>query len=352
MRLSGGMDVLPRKRVLQAQALYFWALLKRFRITFLMLVVLVVGGGSLLHVLLLRAGKPVGLGRSIVAAYFLLFAQPIIDIPDNGPVELLAVLIPPLGISTVAGGLLRFAYLFFAKTRNDKEWFAVLAQTLKDHVIVCGAGRVGFRVFEQLHKLSVPMVLIEKDESKPFIAQIRDVGVPVLIDDVRAMGTLERANLKHARSIVCATDDDLANLNVALDARKIRPGIRVVMRLFDDDLVEKTRTSFDAQAFSTSALAAPALAMAALDPNIKNSFEVGGRLMVIAELAVRGGLMAGKTVAQLRDELGVLIIHVARREGETFFDPVGACRVEEGDQVTLQATLRTYEGLREKLLAA
>src|SRR3954467_10756857 len=116
------MDFLPRKRVMKAQALYFLALLKRFRITFLMLLVLVFGGGALLHVLLLRAGRPVGLGRSIVAAYFLLFAQPIIDIPDNGAVELLAVLIPPLGITTVAEGLVRFAYLFFAKTRNDKEW--------------------------------------------------------------------------------------------------------------------------------------------------------------------------------------------------------------------------------------
>src|SRR3954466_4230509 len=126
MRLSDGMDVLPRKRVLQAQALYFWALLKRFRITFLMLVVLVVGGGSLLHVLLLRAGKPVGLGGWIVAADFLLFAQPIIDIPDSGPVELLAVLIPPLGISTVAGGLVRFAFPLFSQTPHAQEGVGAL----------------------------------------------------------------------------------------------------------------------------------------------------------------------------------------------------------------------------------
>src|SRR5260221_17684 len=130
-------------RTLYAQARYFWMLLRRFRFTFLMLLVLVFGGGALMHLLLLRAGKPVGLGRAFVTAYFLLFAQPIIDLPDNGPVELLAVLIPPLGITTVAEGLVRFAYLFFALERNDKEWFSLLAQTLKDHVIVCRAGPVG-----------------------------------------------------------------------------------------------------------------------------------------------------------------------------------------------------------------
>ena len=345
------MDLLPRRTV-HAQALYFWALLKRFRVTFFMLFLLVVGGGTLLYVFLARAGRPVGLGRAIVAAYFLLFAQPIIDIPDNVAVELVAVLIPPIGITTVAEGLVRFAYLLFSKRRNDKEWFTVLAQTLKDHVIICGAGRVGFRVFEQLHKLGVPMVMIDKDESKQFLAEIRAAGVPVLIEDVRSAGTLERANVRHARAVVCATDDDLANLNFALDARKARKDMRVVLRLFDDDLVEKTRQSFDAEAFSTSALAAPALAMAALDPSIKNSFEVAGRLFVVAELEVRGGMIAGKTVAQLRDESGVLVIHLERPSGQTFSDPVGACSIEEGDKVTLQATLKVFQGLREKMLAA
>lgn len=344
------MDDQAHRRKLHAQLLYLWTLLKRFRVTFFMLFLLVFGGGVLMHILLLRAGRPVGLGRSIVAAYFLLFAQPIIDIPDNGAVELLAVLIPPLGITTVAEGLVRFAYLFFARERNDKEWFSVLAQTLKDHVIICGAGRVGFRVFEQLQKLGVPMVMIERDESKPFLAGIRAAGVPVLVDDVRAAGTLNRANVQKARAIVCATDDDLANLNVALDARKLRAGIRVVMRLFDDDLVEKTRVSFDAQAFSTSALAAPALAMAALDPAIKNSFEVGGRLMVVAEVTVQGNV-SGQTVAALRDQAGVLVIHLVRKSGEMLFDPAGACCFEPGDVVTVQATLQTYQGLRDKLIA-
>jgi Trk K+ transport system NAD-binding subunit len=335
-------------RTLYAQARYFWTLLRRFRFTFFMLLLLVFGGGIAMYALLIRAGKPVGLGRAIVTAYFLLFAQPIGDIPDDGAVELLAVIIPPLGITTVAEGLVRFAYLFFARERDDKEWFSVLAQTLKDHVIVCGAGRVGYRVFEQLKKLGVPMVFIERDEQKPFLAEIRAAGIPVLIGDVRASGTLTRANLEKARAIVCATDDDLANLNVALDARKIRAGIRVVMRLFDDDLVEKVRVSFDAQAFSTSALAAPALAMAALDPSIKNSFEVGGRLMVVAELTMQGAI-CGRSVAELRDESGVLVIHIVRKNGETIFDPSGRCCFEPGDVVTLQATLDAYQRLRDNL---
>jgi Trk K+ transport system NAD-binding subunit len=339
-----------QRRDLEAQLRYLWALILRFRFTFVMLFVLVGGGGLALFLLYRRMGAPVRLSRAVTIAYFLLFAQPITDLPDYGPIELVSVLIPPLGIVTVAEGLVRFAYLFFAKNRNDKEWFQVLAQTMKEHVIVCGAGRVGFRIFEQLRKLEVPMVFVERDEGTQFVTAIRAAGVPVLIADVRAEGALEQANIKAARALICATDDDLANLNLALDARKLRPGIRVVMRLFDDDLVAKTKAAFEVEAFSTSALAAPALAVAALDPSIRNSFEVGGRLMVVAELTVDASFC--RTVASLRDDKAVLVLHLVKTDGRTIFDPTGSLMLDPGDRVTLQATLQAYQLLRQKQRAA
>ncbi|MFL5388434.1 MAG: potassium channel family protein, partial [Myxococcales bacterium] len=200
------------RRTLHAQLLYFWALLRRFKLTFVMLFVLVIGGGTIMWGIYRHLGQTITWTRSIFCAYFLLFAQPTMEIPDYPPLEVLFTIIPPLGIITVAEGLVRFAFLFFAKERNDKEWFAVLASTLKDHVIVCGAGRVGFRIFEQFNKLQVPIVMIERREDAPFVSTIRAAGVPVLIEDVRSSRALEQANIKSARAIVCATDDDLANL--------------------------------------------------------------------------------------------------------------------------------------------
>jgi voltage-gated potassium channel len=336
------------RRTLQAQLLYLWALLRRFKLTFVSLFVLVFGGGTVMWAMYQHLGQPITWSRSIFCAYFLLFAQPTMEIPDYPPLEVLFTIIPPFGIITVAEGLVRFAFLFFAKTRNDKEWFAVLASTLKDHVIVCGAGRVGYRIFEQFNKLQVPIVMIERREDAPFVSTIRAAGVPVLIEDVRSSRALEDANLRSARAIVCATDDDLANLNIALDARRMNPRIRVVMRLFDDDLVAKTKEAFHVEAFSTSALAAPALAASALDPAIKNSIEVGGRLLVVAELPV-DGVLAQKTVGQLRDEASALVIQVRRPDGSVVFDPQGAVRLVRGEYVLLQATLEAYRSLRSRM---
>jgi voltage-gated potassium channel len=337
-----------RKRPLKAQLLYLRALLRRFRGTFIALFLVVGGGGTLLWWLFALEGKPITFSRALLASYFLFFGQPILEIPNSVAIELVFVAIPPLALFTVVEGVVRFAYLFFARERDDKEWFTVLAQTMNDHVIIVGGGRVGFRVFEQLRKLEVPMVVIEKKPEVPFVAEMRAAGVPVLIADVRSPTTLAEANLAQARAVVCATNDDLANLNTALDARKQRPSIRVVLRLFDDDLVSKTREAFDVEAFSTSALAAPAFAVAALDPAIRNSFEVAGRLMVVAVLEAKG-VLVGASVASLRDDAGALVLHLSRRTGGTLFDPRGSVQLEAGDQVTLQATLEAYRALRERM---
>jgi Trk K+ transport system NAD-binding subunit len=323
-------------------------LVRRFRNTFLALFLLLFGGGTLLWLLYARIAQPISWQRSVLASYFLFFGQPILTLPDDLAIHVVHMVVPPIALATVAQGLVQFAFLFFAREREDKEWFSVLAQTMSDHVIVCGGGRVGFRVFEQLQKLRIPMVVIEQQQDSPLVASMRNAGVPVLVADVRTPLSLEQANIKKARAVVCATDDDLANLNLALDARRLVPGIRVVLRLFDDDLVAKTRVAFDVEAFSTSALAAPSFAVAALDPSIRSSFEVGGRLMVVAELVAVAGL-ARRTVGDLRDSAGIMVIHLARPSREEVFDPPGAATVEQGDRVTLQGSFDAYRALRERM---
>ncbi len=333
------------QRSLRAQFLYFRALLRRFRFTFAALFILVFGGGTALWWLELHSGAPVKYSRALVTAYFLLFAQNIGEVPDIPLVEAIYAIIPPLGILSVAQGLVQFGFLLFSKQRDDKEWFAVLAQTMTDHVVVCGAGRVGFRIFEQYQKLNIPMVVIERKADAPFVPAILAAGVPVLIADVRSSSALEQSNLATARAIVCATDDDLANLNIALDARRLKPGIRVVIRLFDDDLVAKTREAFQFESFSTSAHAAPALAVAALDPAITNSFEMGGRLLVVAEVVAGAGL-ANHTVDELRIKHQLSVLQTSGASGVPLYDPAGSTRVASGDKIALQGTLQAWQNFR------
>lgn len=336
----------PMRRDWRGRGRYLLALLNRFRITFVLAAGLLVGG-PLLYIGQYRPeeGGRLTFGEALHHVYFLLFGQPSLPYVENWFVEALNILIPPFGIAVVVDGIVRFAYLYFAKHRSDKEWIEVLSQTLEGHVVVCGAGRIGYRVVSQLLHLGEQVVVIEKREDAQFVSALRDLRVPVLIDDAQTPHALERTNAARAAALVCATDDDLANLNVALDARRLNPGIRVVMRLFDADLARKIRTAFDAETLSSSALAGPTMALAALDPRILHSFELGPQLLVVSEFTV-GEPLTGLSVAELRDRFGALILS-AQRPGEAIrYHPAGDWKVQPGELLSVQCTWEDYRRLR------
>jgi len=342
--------MIPRRtagEVFARRARFALAVLRRFRLTLGAMVLLF---GVLPLVYLARYpdsvdGRTVSFGLALHHVYFLLFGQPTLKYVDDLLLEVLNLLIPPFGLATVVDGGVRFAYLFNARKRADQEWIEVIAETLRGHVVICGAGRVGYRVALELLRLKRDLVVIEKRPDAPFATALRDLGVPVLIDDIRAPKALERVNVAHAEAIVCATDDDLSNINVALDARKVKPDIRVVMRLFDADLVERVKDNFEAEAHSTSALAAPAFALAALDPRIVHSFRVGEHLMVVSRFVV-GKPLEPLNLSAVRDRFGGLTLSLKRGEAPEVLHPAGNSPLALGDVLVVQCRYEEYLALR------
>ncbi len=329
-----------RDRLLKS-ARYARALAGRFRVT---LVLAVLWFGVLPLFFVARYPTKPSFGRALHHVYFLLFGQPSLDYVDDWLLESLNLLIPPLGLAIIVEGVVRFSYFFNARRHGDKEWIEVLAESLRGHVVVCGAGRVGVRVVQELRRLGHDVVVIEKRADAPFAQVLRDEGVAVLTDDIRSPGSLHRVNVAHASAIVCATDDDLANINVALDARKLNPEVRVVVRLFDDDLVLRVRENFHAEAHSTSGLAAPAFALSALDPRILHSFHIGPHLLVVSRFVVGDALLT-LDLSALRDRFGGLTLSM-KRDGSDTLHPRGNTRLQAGDELTVQCTWQEYLTLR------
>jgi voltage-gated potassium channel len=101
---------------------------------------------------------------------------------------------------------------------------------------------------------------------------------------------LLKAGLERASAVIACTNDDLTNVEIAIDAREVRSDIRIVMRLFDQGLASKISHSFDIDAaFSASALAAPAFAAAAVDPSVRDSFYVDDVLFVHSAFEIPAG---------------------------------------------------------------
>ena len=157
------------------------------------------------------------------------------------------------------------------------------------HVIVVGLGRVGMRVVGQLHDLGIGVVGIDRDPEAAGVAFTRRLGVHVVVGEIHREETLRAANLKSSIALVSVTSSDEVNLEAALHARALRGDLRIVLRLYDDDLAERVQKMIgNTVSRSVSYLAAPAFAAAMLEHQVLRTIPVG-----LARAAHRGRPGAG-----------------------------------------------------------
>jgi Trk K+ transport system NAD-binding subunit len=176
-------------------------------------------------------------------------------------------------------------YLLRARLRGALE---IRRVPDRGHIVVCGLGRVGFRLVEQLIGYGERVVVLEEDRDNRFVATARRLGAAVLHGDARVPQVLRQVNAATARAVVAATSNDLINLEIALLVRDLNPTQRVVLRLFDPHLAQTLRAAAAIRlAFSVSRLAAPAFVAALFGDRVLGVFLVGDRMLAAADVLVQ-----------------------------------------------------------------
>jgi voltage-gated potassium channel len=287
---------------------YALFLLKEFRWPLIVFAGLVLLGG-----LALRLGyhhHEIGYVEACYTVFLLIFLEAAnLEFPSEWYLQLAFFILPIVGLGAIADSVVRLGYLIFAQKQNLPEWQRMVASLYRNHFVVVGAGKVGLRIIKGLVELREPVVAIERVANSPFLDEVHDLHVPVITGDGRQRKTLEEAGVAHARAIIVASDDDLANLDAALTARDIQPGIRVVMRLFDDTLAEKIGGAFDMPALSTSQVAAPAFIAAATGRKVYHEFQLDGQQLHLIDLTISAdATLAHRTVGDIQADHNVNVV--------------------------------------------
>lgn len=277
--------------------------------------------------------------------YMLIFVQPYLTFPKHQWYnQALFFIIPVIGLGAVADSVVRLGYLIFARKRKLQEWWIMEASTLRNHIVLCGLGRVGYRIAQQLLQEKEQVVAIEKDDACIFVEEMQDLGVPVLIGEARLEKNLLLANLKHARAIILATNDDLTNLDAALTAREIKPDIKVALRLFDETLASKVASQFHLPVISTSLVSAPAFVAAVTGRTVHQSFQMDGKTVHLSD--VRIARLPIQSVSKLQKEFGVSVVRHKMGTAEAVV-PEPEARIQPGDTVVVAGTLDRLTTLEE-----
>jgi Trk K+ transport system NAD-binding subunit len=222
-------------------------------------------------------------------------------------------------------------------------------------VIICGIGKVGYRVIERLARLQNPpdivAVSLPGDDSV-FLRRVSSLpGITVIQGDARDPETLRQAGVDHAYSVAAVTSDDLTNLQIGLAARGVRSGVHLVVRVFSDALADELNSAFEIHTtYSTSNLASPTLAAAAVlqglnDGGVNRAFTATGKIFSSDEFtALPEGLLNGLTVEQIRAKYHLLILSV-ERDGQPVLFPPYDTTIQPSDTGTLVAPLEAIEAL-------
>ncbi len=331
----------PWKRYLLANWRDVRVLVRQFRTPLVLFGLSVLMGGLAFDLLYTHSQvRDLTFAESVYAVFSMIFFEQTVPFPPQWYLELFFFVMPIVGLGLIAQGVVNFGVMLFNKAAREDEWQVAIASTCKDHIIIAGVGRLGFRIIQQLLSFGEEVVGIEINPETEFVQRVMRLKVPVIIGDATHPDILQQAGVERACTIVPCTENDLTNLEIALVAREIKGDIHVVLRMFDDDLAPKVARGFNIPTtFSTSGLSAPAFAAAATRADITHAFYVDGRLLNVSEMTVNeGSSLVGRQVGDLEQCLDLSVI-LHRRDGQVDLHPRAEVTLQGGDRICVFATL-------------
>ena len=206
---------------------------------------------------------------------------------------------------------------------------------LSNHAIVCGFGRVGRTVVEELERDRIPYVVIDKSEAREH--ELLDTVASYLIGDATKRPDLEAAGIHRARALISAVDDDAENIFITMVARSVSPSVWIVARAEEEESVERLQTAGASRVFSPFVTAGREMAYAAVKQRVVDFIEVeagSAPPLRLEELRVDAGSdLVGKELGKIRGQARALAIRHAN--GDVVAPPEDSITLQEGDALVL-----------------
>jgi len=187
---------------------------------------------------------------------------------------------------------------------------------LEGHVVICGYGRFGKVVAEELARNSIPLVVIDHDPAKE--PELTQAGLPYLIGSALEDAVLEHAQIRRARAIVIATASDADNVYITLSAREKNPAIRIHARGESEAGLRRLKLAGADQAISAYQWGGMRMASSIIRPSVVDFLELAaagrGDEVDLEEIMIApGSTVIGKPIRSVEAESPRLRIVALKR---------------------------------------
>jgi voltage-gated potassium channel len=207
---------------------------------------------------------------------------------------------------------------------------------LRNHLIVCGYGRMGRLVCQEFSKQRLPFVIIERQATLLEDFQLGH-GIP-LHGEATSEQVLKRAGIDRARALITVVASDADNLYITMSARFLNEKLFIVARAEEAGSEPKLIRAGANRVVSPYQIGGQRVAQAVLRPTVVDFLELATRTehfdLQIEETQIAAQSTLARTTikdSRLRQEHGVIIVTIKKPSGQMVFNPPPETALEEGD---------------------
>ena len=215
-----------------------------------------------------------------------------------------------------------------------------MLETIKDHFIICGYGRIGSIVARQFRRQNVPYVVVERDPER-LHAALEDGALGVEADASQE-DVLTRVGIQRARGLIAAVGTDAENVYAVLSARVMRPDLFIIGRAETEDATIKLKRAGADRVLSPYQIGAVQIAQTALRPAVVDFMDLATSSdnleLAMEQIAVTtASALANQTIldANLRQRFGVVIVGIQRQDRRMDFNPDPEALMRGGDKLVV-----------------
>jgi voltage-gated potassium channel len=315
-------------------------------------------------ILLTQAGGTIGFHESLSEGWFQAFYRSVVTttlagldtVPRSNGARIVSIVLVLCGLTIIA-----YAGAVIVEAIAGGVFTGVLAERrreraierLRDHIIICGYGRVGRRIAEEFRAANISYVVL--DHSDNAVQAAREIDELFIQGDGTEDEDLMRAGLENAAGIVVASDDDADNVYITLSARNARPDVQIVARASDEDAERKIMLAGADRVVMPYRTAGRQMANMVMKPQVMSFLDAvttaAGPDLHMAEIEVHENCAsAGKTIREthVRRDTGAIIVALRHKDGSFDTTPEPEAVIKPGDVIVGVGTsdeLRRLEDL-------
>jgi len=223
---------------------------------------------------------------------------------------------------------------------------------LNEHYILCGYGRMGKAIAQELKNAGKSFVIIEKDPAK--VSDLVQEDMVLLEGDATQDEVLINAGIDKATTLIGVLKDDQDNLFLTLSARSLRPDLYILTRASTPSSIPKMTRAGANNVINPYEAAGTKLARQAMAPGVVEFIELimnrGNLDLALETITIEASSQAeGKSILDLevRKNYNIIITAVEQTTGEANFNPDPHYKLKANDRLIALGTVENLEGFEQ-----